>query len=104
LKQFWHSTLNRDSVLKRLERRGRINLKCSNEIEAIALYFREIDVAGLDKFDQQVVGRILSLKGLKVKSEDWLYEVIWRFVEHDRANFTLIQFVRFEFVSSDTAH
>jgi hypothetical protein len=37
---------------------------------------------------------------LKIKNEDWLYETIWRLVEIDRTNFLLIQFIRFEFVST----
>jgi hypothetical protein len=40
---------------------------------------------------------------LKIKSEDWLYETIWQLVDIDRTKFSLIQFIRLEFVSPPIA-
>jgi hypothetical protein len=77
-----------------------MNIGCSNEIEFIASHFHEIDISRLEKFEQSIVERILSSSKLVVKSEDWLYE---RICERDRMNFTLIQFIRFEFVSKSIA-
>jgi hypothetical protein len=57
----------------------------------------------LDKIEETTLTRILMSNELKIKSEDWLYETIWRLVEIDRTNFSLIQFIRFEFVSTSIA-
>jgi hypothetical protein len=74
------------------------------EIEFIASHFREIEVSNLYKTDQIIIGRILYASRLKVKNEDWLYEEMWKFVEIDRHNFTLLSFIRFEFISTNVAH
>jgi hypothetical protein len=47
--------------------------------------------------------RILSVKSLKIQSEDWLYRMICEVVEVDRSYFSLLEFVQCEFVSTDIA-
>jgi hypothetical protein len=95
--------LSIDSVLKRLERHRRMNIDYSQEIAFIALHFHEIDISDLVICDQSILSRIFLSTELKIKSEDWLYEQIWQLVEVDRMNFTLVQFIRFEFVSTRIA-
>jgi hypothetical protein len=95
--------LDRDIVLNRLEHLHRMKFDCSNEIKFIASHFHEIDISRLEKFEPSSVERILSSNELVNKSEDWIYETIWRFVENDRMNFAMIQFIRFEFVSKSIA-
>jgi hypothetical protein len=80
-----------------------LNIDCSHEIEFIASHFTDIDISGIGTIDQTILSRILMSNKLKIKNEDWLYETIWRLVEIDRMNFSLIQFIRFEFVSTSIA-
>jgi hypothetical protein len=54
----------------------------SNEIEFIGSYFRETDISSLKRFEQSIIGRILSATKPVIKSEDSLYETVWRFVEN----------------------
>jgi hypothetical protein len=55
---------------------------CSNEIEFIASHFHEIDISRLEKFEQSMIEKILSLTKRVIKSEDWLSETIWGFIEN----------------------
>jgi hypothetical protein len=80
-----------------------MNFDCSSEIEFIASHFHEIDISRLYKIEQSIIEKILSSDKLVIKSEDWLYERIWEFIEEDRRNFKLIQFIRFEYVSKSIA-
>jgi hypothetical protein len=80
-----------------------MNFECLKEISFIASHFHEIDISGLCKFDDTILSRILSSDELRIKSEDWLYDMIWKLVEIDRQHFCLIQFIRFEFVSKSIA-
>jgi hypothetical protein len=95
--------LSRDTVLKRLDHRHRMNLECSKEISFIASHFHEIDISGFPEFDHSILSQILSSDELMIKSEDWLYEMIWKLVANDRELFCLLQFIQFEFVSKSIA-
>jgi hypothetical protein len=98
-----YEELSRDDVLKRLEHRHRMSFECSKEISFIASHFHEINISGLCKFDDTILSRILSSDELMIKSEDWLYEMIWKLIKDDGRHFCLIQFIRFEFVSKSIA-
>jgi hypothetical protein len=63
-----------------------------------------MDVSSPDKFDQLIIGKSLSSSELKIKDEDWPHKMIWRFVEIDRRQFSLLQFIQFEFVSTNITH
>jgi hypothetical protein len=97
------SDIKCDNVFVMLRRRQNVGFDISNEIEFIAVHLEDIDKSELGKFEPEILSRILSSDGLKIKSEDWLYELIWEFIEADRSYFALIQFVQFEFVSTDIA-
>jgi hypothetical protein len=80
-----------------------LNLDCSREIDIIASRFHEFDISLLEKIEETTLSRIVMWNELKIKSKDWLYETIWRLVDIDRTKFSLIQFIRFEFVSTPIA-
>jgi hypothetical protein len=96
-------TLHGDNVLNWLEHLHQMKFNCSNETEFTASHFHEIDISRFEKFGQSIVERILSSTQPVIQGEDWLYETIWRFAENDRMKFTIIQFIRFEFVSKSVA-
>jgi hypothetical protein len=91
------------NVFWRLRRRFNFHFDISKEVEFIASHFHQVDTSELKKFDVGILSEILSSKLLKIKSEDWLCDLIWSLVETDQINFTLFQFVSFEFVSVDVA-
>jgi hypothetical protein len=92
-----------ENVFGQLGRRFRFGFEVSKEVEFIAPHLLEFDGQELNGLDEAILSQILSSDQLKIKSEDWLYELIWELVERDRQYFTLLQFVRFEFVSTRIA-
>jgi hypothetical protein len=84
---------------------GRLLRKCdfSREIGFIASHIDEVSILELKKHDEWVLLKILSSKELKVRSEDWFYEVVSELVEFDRQFFRLLEYVEFEFVSREIA-
>jgi hypothetical protein len=84
-----------NSVLNRFKHLRLMNLvvDCSNEIKFIASRFREIDISRLENFEQSIIERIMPSTKLVIKSDLWLSETIWRFIEKDRMNFIMIQFI-----------
>jgi hypothetical protein len=95
--------LSCENVLTRLTRRIRFDFDCSHEIDFIASHLHEIDISNVKCIDFSILSRIFSSAQLKIKSEDWFYDVIWKFVEIDRNCFGLVEFVCFEFVSTSIA-
>jgi hypothetical protein len=61
------------------------------------------DMKDMKEMKVDILSRILSSESLKIESEDWLYNIIWELVEIDRSYFSLLEFVQFEFVSTDIA-
>jgi hypothetical protein len=92
-----------DNVFERLERRHRLNFDISWEVKFIASHLYEIAASELKHLDLSILFMIFSSQELKIKSDDWLYKVIWDLVEDDRLRFSLVQFVEFEFVSPTSA-
>jgi hypothetical protein len=92
-----------ENVVGRLCRRYLLNFDCSREIDFIASHFTEIDESSLKTLDDSILSQILSSSSLKIENEDWLYEHIWSLVESDRSHFSLVQFIKFEFVSAGVA-
>jgi hypothetical protein len=91
------------NVIPRLRHKRPLHFETSKEIDFIASHFVEVDKSDLKGLDESIFGLILSSDKLKIKSEDWLYEMIWSFVEEGRNYFSLLQFVRFDFVSTAVA-
>jgi hypothetical protein len=86
------------NVVGRLRHQRRLHFETWKEVEFITSNFTEIHKSELKGLDESIFGLVLSSDKLKIKSEDWLYEMVWSLVEGDRSYFSLLQFVRFEFV------
>jgi hypothetical protein len=93
----------KEKVIGVVGRRFRFGVDISSEIEFIASHFCEFCEWELKELDETVLSRILSSDRLKIASENLLYKQIWKLVESDRKYFTMLQFVQFEFVSTDIA-
>jgi coenzyme F420-reducing hydrogenase delta subunit len=91
------------NVFERLHRRRRCNFDISKETKFIASHLSEIGGRELKGLDESIMSMILGSSELKIKNEDWLYELIWSLVEEDRSFFRRVRFVEFEFVSAATA-
>jgi hypothetical protein len=93
----------KEKVIKDVGRRFRFGFDISREVGFIASHFCEFCDRELKELDESVLSRILMSDRLQIWSEDFLYTKIWKLVESDTKYFTLLQFVQFEFVSTDIA-
>jgi hypothetical protein len=91
------------NVLARLRRRCRINFDDSKEVAFLSSHFSEYEVSELTEFDDSIWEKILRSEQLRIHSEDSLYRAIWAVIEQNHDRFSLIQFVRFEYVSVEVA-
>jgi hypothetical protein len=92
-----------DNAVGWLNRRYQSNFDCSAEINFIASHFIEVGQSGLKTLDGSVLSQILSSSALKIECEYWLSEQIWSLVESNQSHFLFLQFVKFEFVSTEVA-
>jgi hypothetical protein len=71
----------------------------SKETVFVASHFREMSHSELSSLSLPILSEILSSKELKVASGDQLHSIVWEFISRDRSHFSLLVFVRFEFLS-----
>jgi hypothetical protein len=91
-----------ENVLNLLKLKRVAGCDFSAEIEFAASHFDEFsqnDIEGLDTTD---LSNILSSTALRVKSEDFVFEIVKNFVHEGEENFWLFEHVRFEYLSVDS--
>jgi hypothetical protein len=80
-----------------------IGADISREVEFAASHFHELDESSMSDVSFEMLCKIMQSKLLKIKSEDWLCGLICDMVSRDRNSFSLFEYVRFEFLSSEVA-
>jgi hypothetical protein len=90
------------NVIPRLIQRSEFKFAISEEIEFLASHFYEFSLSSLSKVSFQDISSIVSHPSLKMKSEDFLYELINSRMNEDLSFFSVFEFVRFEYLSSAT--
>jgi hypothetical protein len=93
--------VTKDNVLARLRRRSRIKFDGSREVTFLASHFFEFEMSELAEFNDSVLESILGSAQLIIESEDSLYAAIWAVTEQNHDRFSLVQFVRFDYVSAE---
>jgi hypothetical protein len=93
--------ITRDNVLKRLFRRIRFQSAFGAEISFISSHFGDFTISELSSLESPILCEILSSRDLRVPSEDFLYERVWSLVSSEGKPFSLLEFVRFEFLSRE---
>jgi hypothetical protein len=76
---------------------------CSREIEFVSSHLPDLDASRLKDLDSSTWSAIFSCKSLKIASEDWLCRLILELVDGDRENFSLFEYVQFQFISAEVA-
>jgi hypothetical protein len=74
---------------------------CSCDIPVIASHFHQFSVSDFDHLSRSVVESILSHGSLVVRDEDSVFELVRGLLSADLSYFGLLEFVRFEFLSSE---
>jgi hypothetical protein len=85
----------------RIEFLSGVDGSCDFDVSMIASHFYELSVSDFDRMSVSVPESILRDPGLVVKDEDSVFEIVHRRASTDFSYFGLLEFVRFEFVSSD---
>jgi hypothetical protein len=93
--------LSDTNVYDELRFKRELKVSCDSEVSYLASNFCRLCSA--DKLAGDELRLILSQENLCVESEDWLYEFVSKLCRNDDKYFELFEFVRFEFVSHDTA-
>jgi hypothetical protein len=91
-----------EDVLSRLKKKRDAGLDCSAEIEFAASHLHEISQNDIEELDTTDLSNIISSRSLRIKSEDWLYEVVKNFVNERGENFWLFEYVRFEYLGAES--
>jgi hypothetical protein len=94
--------MNVSNVIPRLIERNEFELSIHKEIEFIASHFYEFSLSSLSKVCFNLISALISHPSLKMKSEDFLYELIISRMNEDFSFFSIFEFVRFEYLSSTT--
>jgi hypothetical protein len=66
------------------------NFGFSREIAFVASHFHEMSNSELSSLSLPILSEILSLKELKIASEDQLHSIIWEFISRDCSHFSLL--------------
>jgi hypothetical protein len=67
----------------------------------LSSHFHELSESLLESLEYEEAAAILSDVSLILKSEDWLYDFISSHFEKDNRSFGLLEFLKFEFLSSE---
>jgi hypothetical protein len=89
------------NVIDRIKIYSEIGSNCETEIGFTTSHFFEISSSDIWELRYETLRDVLQHCELKIKSEDWLYELISRRISSDSKYFELLELIRFEFVSSD---
>jgi hypothetical protein len=92
---------NHGGLLARLNFLSRLrgNVGEDLNLESIASHFYEFSVSDCRDLGTNVLEAIMNEPHLVLASEDSLYEIISDHVRRDRSSFSLLEFVRFEYLS-----
>jgi hypothetical protein len=96
--------LTRDNVIDRLTCFMKTGADYTREVEFAASHFSEFEDSVLSSLDFELLSLILSRESIKIRSEDSLYSFIVQRGENDSRFFSLLQFVRFEFLTPESIH
>jgi hypothetical protein len=91
-----------EMALAQVNLRRRVGPDFSSAVSFIASHFDGISESEMKSIDEDILGHVLLSSELKIQSEDWLCELIWKLVDGDRSYFSLLEFVELEFVSVPT--
>jgi hypothetical protein len=92
-----------ESALVQLSLRHRFGRDFSSVVSFLASHFHEITESQLRSIDEDSLRHVLLSSELRIQTEEWLYNLIWKLVERDQSYFSLFEFVEFEFVSVTVA-
>jgi hypothetical protein len=87
-------------VFSRIAMRKKIGLSIVNELSYLASHFDEHSEQIFECLTVSELSDILSRESLRVKDEDSLYEMISSQIKRDSSFCSLLEFIRFEFISN----
>jgi hypothetical protein len=93
-----------DNVFGRLKFLIATHHSFESEISFCSSHFYEIDTSQLGSLNCEVISDIISNESLRLKDEDSLYEIVRDLSCRDSRYSTLLEFVRFEYLSCDSIH
>jgi hypothetical protein len=93
--------ISENELRARLDFLSGVDGSCGGDISVVASHFYQFSVSDFDQLNPGVLEAILSDSGLVVANEDSLFEIVYRLASADLSYFGLLEFVRFEFLSSD---
>jgi hypothetical protein len=70
-----------ESVLVQLSLRRGVGLDFSSTVSFIASHCDEMSESQLKLIDEDILRRVLFSSELRIQTEDWMYELIWKLVE-----------------------
>jgi hypothetical protein len=93
--------VDRKSLLSRLNVLSRLpsDPTCDADVGSIASHFHEFSVSDCEELNDSILERILSHRGLVIRNEDSLYEIVVDHVNRNPRSFSLLEYVRFEYLS-----
>lgn len=101
-KESEHQDWNTEFALLSL-RSGCESWQTSNSaLSYLSSHFHELPESVLESLEYEEAAAILSDASLILKSEDWLYDFISSHFEKDNCYFGLLEFLKFEFLSSES--
>jgi hypothetical protein len=89
-----------DNVIDRLNDLNNIGKDISREVEFIASHFHELKDSLKSMTSSSMIMAIVNHSSLKIESEDSLYEFIVNGISNNCEFFGLLEFVRFEYLST----
>jgi hypothetical protein len=87
------------NVIDRIELHSEFGHNCDLEIEFCSSHFSELESTDLCSLPVEIFRAIVSRESLQLKSEDSLYSMIHARIVEDRSLFSLLEYVRFEYLS-----
>jgi hypothetical protein len=94
-------TLTTENARERLRIKSGWSEDCEEEVSFLAARLMDIPREGLNSMDIEELYLLLGHRSLKIESEDWLYCFISSKFSVDPTFFSLLEFVRFEFLSTE---
>jgi hypothetical protein len=94
--------LTNSTVIPRLLERCEFNLPVNEEVKFVASHLYDFSLSSLSTLSLDLVEAIFSHPSLKIKNEDFLYELVISRMNEDSSFFKLLEFIKFEYLSSET--
>jgi hypothetical protein len=89
------------NVIDRIKFLFSMNESCEREIEFCSSHFYEIELTSIFSIPIELISTILSNESLQLKDEESLYEIISSKQNEDSQFFSIFEFVRFEYLSTN---